>query len=254
MNLFPLVDPFYRRKPMSRGTTETIDVRTVDRQLLEALRSGRASGISELTESLGVTATAVRQRIERLLESGLVEREKVVSGRGRPTYSYRLTLLGHRRAGADHAELADAMWHEILAIEPETLRDALISRIAKRLGQRYGERLKKHSQEQSLHSRMESLSEVLATYRIPVDVSHTGNLPVIGFLACPHPDLASDSDRRAMCQLEEVMLSEALGSQVQLRSCRLDGESCCQFAPVDTTSEESGGAPLFQRDNSGVTA
>jgi DNA-binding Lrp family transcriptional regulator len=48
---------------MSRGTTETIDVRTVDRQLLEALRSGHSLGISDLTESLGVTATAVRQRI-----------------------------------------------------------------------------------------------------------------------------------------------------------------------------------------------
>ncbi len=239
---------------MSRGTTETIDVRTVDRQLLEALRSGHSLGISDLTESLGVTATAVRQLIERLLESGLVEREKIVAGRGRPTYTYKLTLLGHRRAGADHAELADAMWHEILALEPKSLRDALISRIAKRLGQRYGERLSEYPREQSLQSRMESLSEVLASYRIPVDVSQSGNLPVIGFLACPHPDLASDSDRRAMCQLEEEMLSEALGSQVQLRSCRLDGESCCQFAPVDASqAEPTQAAPIDQKENKVAT-
>ena len=46
------------------------DVRSVDRELLDALRSGDALGINELTKLLGVTATAVRQRIERLLDAG----------------------------------------------------------------------------------------------------------------------------------------------------------------------------------------
>ena len=52
------------------------------------MRGGEAWGVGELTELLGVTATAVRQRIERLLEMGLIEREKVVAGRGRPTFRY----------------------------------------------------------------------------------------------------------------------------------------------------------------------
>ena len=224
---------------MSRTATETIDVRTVDRQLLEELRSGQPLGVAELTDRLGVTATAVRQRVERLLESGLVTREKVVAGRGRPTYTYQLTLLGHRRAGADHAELADAMWYEILAIPAADVRDDLLNRIARRLGQRYRQQVEGTTSDQSLQSRMESLTQVLAGHRIPADVVTSGDLPVIGFLACPHPDLASTADRRAMCQLEEKMLSEALGSEVHLRSCRLDGDQCCQFAPVEKETEDS---------------
>ncbi len=92
-----------------------------------AMRGGDAIGIGELTEKLSVTATAVRQRIERLLEMGLIDREKIVAGRGRPTYRYRLTVVGFRRVGANPADLADAMWREILAIEDEVVRDKVLS-------------------------------------------------------------------------------------------------------------------------------
>lgn len=218
---------------MSHPSPETVvDVRSVDRDLLDALRSGEAVGIGELTERLGVTATAVRQRIERMLEGGLVEREKVVAGRGRPTFTYRLTLRGHRRAGADPAELVGALWHEILAVEDAELRRAILDRVARRLGQRYRQQGGEQFESHSLEERMHSLTHVLAGHRITADVATTGQLPVLGFRACPHPDLASEAGRRAMCHLEEQMLSEALGSEVHLKSCRLDGAPCCQFAPA----------------------
>ena len=86
------------------------------------MRSGDSMSIGQLIEPLGVTATAVRQRIDRLLEMGLIQREKVVSGRGRPTYSYQLTVDGHRRLGANPVDLADALWREMLAIEDAELR------------------------------------------------------------------------------------------------------------------------------------
>ena len=94
-----------------------------------------------MIETLGVTATAVRQRIQRLLDLRLIDREKIVAGRGRPTYRYRLTVLGHRRAGANATELADAMWHEIMQIEDIEVRQKLISAIAHRLGRQYAAQL-----------------------------------------------------------------------------------------------------------------
>lgn len=238
--LGPIETLLTHRLSMSQSTTELPppDVRTVDRELLDALRSGEAFGISELTERLGVTATAVRQRLERMLESGLVERTKIVAGRGRPQFSYQLTLLGHRRAGADHAELADAMWREILAIPDAEVRSRLLSGVARRLGSKYRQQVEQAVSDDSLAARMKSLSQVLAGHRIPADVSTSvGNLPIIGFSVCPHPDLADQAERKAMCRLEEEMLSEALGSEIQLKSCRLDGDHCCQFAPAKVDSE-----------------
>ena len=141
-------------------STTASELRSVDRELLTQLRSGAFSGVGELTEKLGVTATAVRQRVDRLLEMGLIEREKVVAGRGRPTYQYRLTVVGHRRAGANPSELADAMWQEILMIKDVKLRHQLVSSIAGRLGREYAEQVS-CNEDDSFETRMKKEFRVL---------------------------------------------------------------------------------------------
>ena len=102
------------------------DLRSVDRELLSAMRFGRCMSVGELTEQLGVTATAVRQRIDRLLEKGLIEREKVVSGRGRPTYCYHLTHAGNQRAGAD--QILSMRCGQVISIEDSALREQILPR------------------------------------------------------------------------------------------------------------------------------
>jgi len=213
-------------------------LRSIDRDLLDALRGGERLGVTELTETLGVTATAVRQRIERLLDDGLIERHKVVAGRGRPTFSYSLTADGHRRAGANQADLADAMWQEILSLEDASVRQQLLAGIARRLGTVYKQQLTAgHDDASSLELRMRELSKLMTGNRIPNDVSRQGlaALPVLGITACPYPELTDESEQRSMCHLEEEMLSEALGRPVELTSCRLDGDHCCQFSPKETS-------------------
>ena len=237
----------------------SIELRAVDRDLLDTLRGGSPLGVGELTDALGVTATAVRQRIDRLLDAGLIERQKVVAGRGRPTFTYALTALGQRLAGANHTELAEAMWQEILALPSAEVRTQLLAAIGRRLGRQYRQQLS----DGPLEGRMRALTEVLAGRRIPVDLrltdqpplrgtgrqaaaqqepaaSSVAALPVIGISACPFPELTDPSDQRAMCQLEEEMLSEALGRPVHLTSCRLDGDRCCQFSPQPSTDGPCG--------------
>jgi len=220
----------------------TFQPRAVDRDLLEAMRGAERCSIQELVDALGVTATAVRQRVDRLLEAGLIDREKQVGGRGRPTYSYGLTVLGHRQAGANYAELAEAMWQEMLSLADPTLRNQLLVGIARRLGRRFRTQLRGESvgEPNPLQSRMEALSEILTQQRIPNGVTREGSedgLPVLDMNSCPYPNLTDDSEQRAMCHLEEEMLSEALGQPVHLTSCRLDGDACCQFAPAADANE-----------------
>lgn len=240
-------------------------IRSVDRDLLLCLRSGKPKTIDDLTEVLGVTATAVRQRVERLLETGLIDRQKIVAGRGRPTFRYRLTEAGYGRAGADAAEFADAMWQQILALPDDNIREGLITAIAKRMGQQYAVAIARDESTEDNHfgsrensrpgsepaasesdavqsdadeqfsQRMKRLSQMLQRREIPafVSVSARVDLPVLEVEACPYPNLTDTSDDRAMCRLEEKMLSEALGKEVHLRSCRLDGDSCCQFSAAE---------------------
>lgn len=214
------------------------DLRSVDRELLIAMRGGEAYGIGQLTEKLAVTATAVRQRIDRLLEMGLIDREKMVAGRGRPTYRYRLTVMGHRSAGANPADLADAMWREILAIEDDSLRARIVSSVAARLGQQYAAQVVSDGDD-SFESRMQKLSEMMTARHMAAEVSHSGQLPVLDIGVCPYPSLTDASSDRAMCRLEEQMISEALGQPVHLSSCRLDGDACCQFSAVNPETEST---------------
>lgn len=231
--------------------SEPSTVRSVDRELLLCLRSGEPKSIGDLTETLGVTATAVRQRIERLLETGLIDREKVVAGRGRPTFRYLLTAAGYRHAGANTTDLAEAMWREILDLPDREIREQLISAIAKRMGQPYAILMASNdTSDGPLATRMRQLSAMLRNREIPAVVapanSRSGELgtrsgdlglPVLEIEACPYPSLTDASDDRTMCRLEEKMLSEALGRPVHLSSCRLDGDARCQFSLDESRSE-----------------
>lgn len=232
--------------------SENVDtVRSSDAELIQILRDGDSQTIDDLKAALGVTATAVRQRIERLLDSGLVQREKVVAGRGRPVFKYALTIDGQRHAGADASEFAEAMWREIMTLRDSPIRRRLISAVAKRLGTMYAARLAgspqannfapvgqwpdEPSDDPSLEQRMRSLSSVLIRQQIPAGVHlarfKNATLPVLDIGACPYPTLRDNPSDRSLCKMEEEMLSIALGTPVHLTSCQLDGGHCCQFSP-----------------------
>jgi predicted ArsR family transcriptional regulator len=226
--------------------TGTQDTGTQDAGVRIAALQADSVGVGDLTDSLGVTATAVRQRIDRLLAMGLIDREKVSAGRGRPTFRYRLTVAGHRSVGANATSLADAMWREILELDDSEAREQLLAGIATRLGKQYAADVRAVSAEvegESFDARMQRLSELLTSRQVITHITQrdtqSGELPVLDIGACPYPTLTDVSDDRSMCRLEEQMFSEALGQKVELSSCRLDGDSCCQFSPVEGSPVES---------------
>jgi predicted ArsR family transcriptional regulator len=93
-----------------------------DAPLLEMLRVEGRAGISELEAGLGVTATAVRQRLERLMRSALVERSTVSRGRGRPSHVYSLTDKGRRVGGDNFQDLALVLWREVRTVSDPAVR------------------------------------------------------------------------------------------------------------------------------------
>jgi len=237
---FPGKTPILTMLSSSHPFDRAESVRTSDAELLRLLRDGQPRTVDDLKLALGVTATAVRQRIERLLDAGFIERQKEVVGRGRPVFRYALTVEGHRRAGADAFEFAEAMWREIMTLRDSPIRRRLVSAIAQRLGKIYASRLCDRDPltmgDSLLEDRMRSLSQVLSQSQIKAEVhldrTKAATLPVLDIGSCPYPTLRDDPQDRSLCKMEEEMLSEALGSRVHLTSCRLDGDHCCQFTPV----------------------
>lgn len=204
-----------------------------DQAMVDFLRRRPAVCIAELVDFAGVTATAVRQRLSRLMKQGFVHREAEASvGRGRPTYRYSLTEKGVRSAGNNYEQLVPALWEEIRAIGDPQVRRGLLKRLAERMARSYRDQIGGESVQQ----RMESLARLMSARQVPFEVDASEQLPVLTALACPYPEIAEQD--RGVCAMEKMLFSEILGQGVRLSACRLDGDDCCSFEPIG-----SGAAP-----------
>lgn len=195
-----------------------------DVAILDLLRKHGSMTVTNLGGALGVTSTAVRQRLTRLLAQGYIQRETVRSAsRGRPNHRYALTDAGKRKTGANFADLSLALWQEIRAIKDPAVRQGLLERISRRLAAVYQNQVTG----ETVEARMSAVVDLFAQRRIPLEVVREGGLPVLQANACPYPTLAEQD--RAICAMERLLFSELLGQGVRLERCRLDGDSCCTF-------------------------
>jgi predicted ArsR family transcriptional regulator len=234
--------------PASPSTANQPPIRPVDQLVLDLLRREEGLTVNDLTEKLEVTATAVRQRLDRLESAGYLERRKHSSGRGRPTFSYFLTDMGWRQVGVTYTDLAVSLWGEVLSIADPELRSEMIQRVSHRMGRVFRDMLPAGS----LDERMRSLASVMASRRIPATFDRTEGLPVLAVHACPYPDLVSFDQNRSLCQLEQQVLSEAIGQPMELSQCKLDGHGCCQFKPATAAIADHTSRPMISKEPVGT--
>ena len=223
---------------MSQSASQN-DGRSSDAALIELLRVESSLGIGQMADALGVTATAIRQRLDRLMRQGIICRETVApgttqatatqsrrTGRGRPAHVYSLTEKGRRTGGDNFRDLSLVLWREIRQVREPSVRQGLIARVGSAMAGMYRDRMAGDTPAE----RLESVASMLRERRLSCDVQpgdDSGGLPVLTAYACPYPELAEQD--RGICAAERIMLQELVGSPVQLSECRLDGAACCKF-------------------------
>jgi predicted ArsR family transcriptional regulator len=197
-----------------------------DRDFLDQLNRMGSGTVQEICEELGVTVTAVRQRLVRLQNLNLIQREPVRRGRGRPNHAYSVTKTGQQELGDNYSDLAMILWREMRQIADPNVREVIVERVREALVSRYGHLV--HAE--SLNERFQQLGEALLDRGFHVEVDHSGQLPILRENNCPYLELASTDP--AICELEKEVFRKVLGSEVELTQCCLDGHSCCEFQPV----------------------
>ncbi len=212
----------------NKATMANQVIRPVDQLVLELLRTEPGLNVGELTERLEVTATAVRQRLDRLEVMRLVQRNKRATLRGRPVYEYALTALGLRRVGVNYMDFAIAVWEVVQDFPDESFRHKLVDAVSRKMGETYASLLPKGSTAE----RMDAMAKLLTERKVPARLAGGLNLPILEVQACPYPDLMQEDELRLICELEQQMLSEAIGEPMELACCRLDGYSSCQYRAV----------------------
>ena len=204
-----------------------------DRPLLDLIRRQGPLTVAEMGRSLGVTPTAIRVRLTRLIGSGMVERRSESGGRGRPRHTYRASVEAHKRLGQNYADLAVALWGELMhAVEDRKLRRLLFGRVTERLAEQYRDQVRGDEWQ----GRMVQLGSILHDRGVEAEV--TGGpgslLPVLRQHSCPYFALAEVD--RAVCAMERKMFEKVLGHGLRLSQCRLDGHRSCDFEAKPTVA------------------
>ena len=166
------------------------EFRDSDAAVVDLLRGDTSLGIGELADHLGVTATAVRQRLDRLMQAGMVERRAVAKPRGRPSHAYSLTATGRRLGGDNFRDLAMVLWKEVRSVTDVTVRRGLLNRIAGGLADVYRDRVTGKTPAE----RLADVAAVFTDRDVACSVEH-GALPVLTSYSCPYPDLAAQIAR-----------------------------------------------------------
>ena len=183
--------------------------------------------VTQLVDELGVTATAVRQRLVRLLSADVIDRTDTRKGRGRPVHHYRLTKKGYRLAGDNMTDLALVLWDEINQIADAKIRRAVISGAIGRLTEIYTSQI----EGDSLEARMRSVAELFQRRQIPLAVEQKDGKPVLRILGCPYPELAGEDNQ--ICELEKQLFSQLTDRQLNVDRCQCgDAGGCCTFQEV----------------------
>ena len=207
---------------------------TTDRTLLDLIRRHGPLTVLEIAARVGVTPTAVRNRLVRLVGSGMVERRTEQGARGRPKHTYQASVEAHKKLGQNYADLAVVLWDEMMrSVEDRKLRRLLFSRITDRLAELYRSQVHGDGWE----GRMVQLGSLLHDRGIEAEVTRGdgGRMPVLRQHSCPYYELAEVD--RAVCAMERKMFEKVLGQGLRLSQCRLDGHRSCDFEakPVVTS-------------------
>ncbi|MDR3618507.1 MAG: MarR family transcriptional regulator [Paludisphaera borealis] len=211
-----------------------------DRSLLDLIRRRGPLTVNEMVEEMGVTGTAVRNRLARLVGNGLVERRSRQDGRGRPKHTYEASVEAHKRLGQNYADLAVALWEEMMGtMADRKLRRHLFLRVTERLADVYRAQVKGDEWE----GRLVQLSGLLQGRGVEAEVARDDAvvLPFLRQHSCPYYELAEMD--RAICGLERKMLEKILGAGLKLSQCRLDGDRSCDFQAKPAVSLAVGGSP-----------
>jgi predicted ArsR family transcriptional regulator len=203
----------------------SVEAPNSDSDLLDLIRIAGPLSVTELADAMEVTATAVRQRLTRLMAQSMIQREAIRAGRGRPKHRYSLTDKGLRQTGSNFTDLALALWREIRVVGDESLGRDVLRRISRALASGYAAQIQGNTPAE----RLQSLAELLNQRRIPATVgTNSGNnQSTLTAHACPYPNLAEED--RSICMMEKMMFSELIGNELELTQCRLNGGGDCRF-------------------------
>ena len=226
---------YRKRRTGVSGFGHPLDEGSPARRIIDLLlRRGRMT-IAQLVDATGVTTTAIRQQVDRLVSEGWLVRQRRRGGPGRPAHVLSVAGQTKRLFGQQSDDLARMIVEEtIRQIGSEAARCVLRS---------VGRRIASLSYDQvgsgPMVERLRNLAGVMERRGMLVEAGETERGMSLTMFTCPYPELAEQ--HREICDMEREAVSELMGGQVELQQCMQDGHRCCEFSMSDEGGEVSAG-------------
>ena len=197
-------------------------MRTTRQAILDYIKQHDHATVGELAQSLNLSPVSIRHHLYRLMADGLVERQPVRRGVGRPEHSYSLTDAGYRLFPSRYHVLATHLLNTLKHIKPEEDVQALLEAIIRQLLT-----LPAGSGQQSPAERLDSLAAYFQENGIPVRIYHAPDGHAEIEMACPYYYVSQTHPE--LCSIDEKIMGEVLQLPTTRITCLLDGNKSCTF-------------------------
>lgn len=202
---------------------------TLRRELLLRLRHDGPSTPERLATGLGLSRTGVLQQLHALEAAGLVRRQAIKHGVGRPRHEYDVTDAAQDLFPTNYDGLAAGLLAAIRAIGGETLVEGVFEErrrlTRERVRQRMAERL---APDAPLTERARELAVIQDEqgYIAEAVVSADGVIRLVERNCAIH---RVSSEHAAACQAELDLFREVLGTTVERETHIAVGDRCCTY-------------------------
>jgi predicted ArsR family transcriptional regulator len=179
--------------------------------------------VRQLVDALGVTTTAVRTQVDRLVGDGILAVAKRAGQRGRPSDVFRLTDLGRSLVGHRSDQLIDHILTVLTEQEGSKKVKELLGEVALRIANGYAQRISGTTMQEKL----EAFADLLRQQGIPAEVRQVGDTVIVRQCGCPYYKLARIN--RSICGVHVRMLNHLVGQRARRTRCLAHGHTRCEF-------------------------
>lgn len=202
-------------------------------RIIEYLQTHETATLKELEAYLGLTRTAVREHIATLEGGGYVDHRLVHAGRGRPHHEYFNKAKARELFACHCSDLAVTMLKEMMHVVDPATMEQLMARVAHRVAADYAAEMMAALPRERVHELAALMQKKGILCRVHDDGS--GMHVTLEMFNCPYHDLALED--RQICDMDRLMIGQAVGVPVELVDCIMDEASSCNFgfraAPQD---------------------
>jgi predicted ArsR family transcriptional regulator len=192
--------------------------------------------VEELAVELGVTDNAIRSQLTGLERDGLVRRQGLRRGQGKPSYAYALNPEFEPALSRAYIPLLTQLLRELGNRMSESEQTEFLERV----GQRWAAGLPHPGA--GLKSRVDAATNLLNELGGVVQLEEHDSGPVIRGYSCPLAIAVRENPR--VCLAMETLLRELLGVEVRERCDRsTENVRCCFHIEQSITGSEPSQSP-----------